>query len=88
MRFNGGEKICPVHGLGERAVGRDPYAVFKNFYRLVRAVQIHSVILFDHDPRASVLVPRCKRNLMRTEQNFIALRYFEFDQVKLALSVE
>jgi hypothetical protein len=79
MRFNGGEKICPVHGLGERAVGRDPYAVFKNFYRLVRAVQMHRVILFNHDPRASALVPRRKRNLMRTEQNLIALRYFEFD---------
>ena len=88
MRFNGGEKICPVHGLGERAVGRASYAILKYRYRLIRSIQIHGVIFFGHDPRASALVSRGERYLMRTQQNFVALHDFEFNKMKVFSTIQ
>jgi hypothetical protein len=69
-------------------VGRAPYAILKHRYRLIRSIQIHGVILFGHDPRASARVPRGERYLMWTEQNFVALHDFEFNEMKVFGTVQ
>jgi hypothetical protein len=69
-------------------VGRASYTVFKHRYRLIRSIQIHGVVFFGHDPRASARVPRRERHLMRTEQNFVALNDFEFNKMKVFGTVQ